>query len=157
ETLAPLAAVHLTLAETPRRQGEIDAALAHGLVQVDRRRRTVVLRNVEWRAVRKHTPRARDRQLTDAELRTVELELRESPAVAAQAPRGTLDVGLEIPVVLLEMVGLQEQPLGPDDFILPRHRLPKSSRFESRDLILLRSQTSRSCRRPGSGACCCGT
>src|SRR5690606_35048972 len=81
ETLGLFARVDLALAEAARRQREIDARLAHGLVEIERRRRAIVIGNVERRAVREHAARARDRDLADAEQGAIELELREAPAV----------------------------------------------------------------------------
>src|SRR5690606_32534572 len=121
ETLGLFARVDLALAEAARRQREIDARLAHGLVEIERRRRAIVIGNVERRAVREHAARARDRDLADAEQGAIELELREAPAVRRERTAARLDVRLEITVMLLKVLRPEKQPFGPDDFVIPRH------------------------------------
>src|SRR5690606_22934108 len=107
---------------TPHGQRQIHPRLADGFVQIDGRRRAIVVWNVERCAVRKDTPRAFDRDLADAELARVELQLGETPAVVTQRTAAAFDPGFDETVLLLEMMGLQEQALGPDDPVLPRHQ-----------------------------------
>jgi len=55
-----------------------------------------------------------------------EFELGETPAVGDQGLAPRLDVPLEIAILLLKVLRLQEQPLGPDDPVIRRHRYPKT-------------------------------
>ena len=51
----------------------------------------------------------------------VELEVGEAPEQAASGPAARLDIPFGVPVLLLEMLGPQEQPLRPHDFAVPGH------------------------------------
>src|SRR3990170_4530290 len=84
-------------------------------IDVERRRQWLVFRHAERRAVRKHTGDPTQPQLADREQIAFELELRHTPRMAAQRMAAVFDVALEITVVLLQMLGSQEQTLGPDD------------------------------------------
>src|SRR5450631_4504778 len=99
----------------------MDAGIAQLRRYFERRRRRIAIRDRERRAVRKDTSRPPNRQLTDREHVAVEFELVEAPAVGAQRTGSALDIGLEIPLLLLEVLRAKEQALGPDDLATIRH------------------------------------
>ena len=60
-------------------------------------------------------------ELADAQEIALELDLGEAPAVRDERLAPRLDVALEVALLLLEVLRLQEQPLGPDDSVMGRH------------------------------------
>ncbi len=84
----------------------------------ERRRKWFVVRHGERRAVRKHTARPAQTELADGEQVAFDLELREAPCIRAQRAGTAFDPGFEMPLLLLEMLGSQEEPFGPDDAVV---------------------------------------
>ena len=77
--------------------------------------------DAERRAVRQDAGGGADRELAERQQVGVELELRQAVAERAQPGRAAADQPLEIALLLLQMLRLQEQPLRPDDLVLPAH------------------------------------
>ncbi len=108
-------------ARPTHRQGQGHERVTQGGRDVQRRRQRVAGRAVERGAVREHAARASQRQLAELQQRLVDRDLQESVAVRAQDSRALLELRLQVPVVLLEVLGLEERALGPDDPIVPGH------------------------------------
>jgi hypothetical protein len=125
-------AVRRELTGPTQRHGEIEDLIADVRADVNRLGQRIVVRQPEGRAVWKHSRRVPQASLADAQEVGFELELGEAPAVRHERLTAALDVALEIALLLLEMLGLQEQPLGPDDAAMRRHshqtRRPRASR-----------------------------
>lgn len=106
-------------------QGQGQGQVHHGVTGVGRdvegRRRGVGGGEVERRAVGQHAPGRRQGDLAGAEGGLVDLEVGEAPEQAASGPAARLDIPFGVPVLLLEMLGPQEQPLRPHDFAVPGH------------------------------------
>src|SRR5262249_35230288 len=83
--------------------------------------RRVEVRNREGGAIRKHTRGALDGEFADRKQIAIELELFKAPGRGMQRGSATLDVALEITLLLLEVLRPQELPLGPDDLVAIRH------------------------------------
>ena len=113
--------IRFLAAGPPHRQCEHDNLVLQvaGNVECDRRR--VLAREVERRSIGKDAARLGDLYLTEREDCAVELHGDEAPRVAEQRSGASFDVPLPEAIVLLEVLGLKEQPFGPDDFIVPRH------------------------------------
>ena len=62
-------------------------------------------------------------ELADAQKIPLDLDLGEAPAVRDERLAPRLDVALEVAILLLKVLRLEEQPLGPDDFVVGRHAL----------------------------------
>jgi hypothetical protein len=86
-----------------------------------RQRQLVVQRQHERRPVRQHAAARLQRQLAKGELLVVELQAGEAPRIRAQARHARLQLRLQVTVMLLQVLGLQQHALGPDDFTIPRH------------------------------------
>ena len=85
------------------------------------RRKRIAGRTVERRSVRQHAARGPEPQLAELQERLVDGQLEEPPGVGAHRAGPQLDLSVDVTVVLLEMLGLEERPLGPDDAIVPGH------------------------------------
>src|SRR2546427_370483 len=106
---------------TPRPE---EAALTSASFRGRRRSRPVWMiagRTVERRPVRQHAARGPEPQLAELQERLVDGQLEEPPGVRAHRAGPQLDLSVDVTVVLLEMLGLEERPLGPDDAIVPGH------------------------------------
>ena len=113
------------LARPAQRHRQVEALVANVRGDVDRRRQWIVVRHPEGGAVRKDPCQAPQPDLADLQEVAFELELGEAPAVWHESLASRLDVPLEIAVLLLKVLRLQEQPLGPDDAVMGRHgRVP---------------------------------
>ena len=106
----------------PHGEGQNHEGVPQRRRDVQRRREWIAGRAIERRAVREHPPRAPHGQLAELEQGFVDRELQEAPGVRAQGPSPLLDLRFEVAVVLLEVLGLEERPLGPDDSVVPAHR-----------------------------------
>src|SRR6185369_9152707 len=107
----------LQRARLPQRQREMDDLIAKLRADVERRWQRLVLRHREGRAVGKHAARAAQSELADREQVALDLELGEAPRMRAQRCGAAFDPALEMPLLLLEMLRPEEEPLGPDDAI----------------------------------------
>ena len=80
-----------------------------------------ILGNAERRAVLEDAAATDQRELADGEQVAVDLDVDQSPVMRPHA----LDAGahqlFDIAVELLEMLGPEEHPLGPDDLVIPVH------------------------------------
>ena len=106
-----------------QRHGEEDDLIAHLRADRQWRRQRIVVRHPHRRAVRKHAHRAAQREFADRQKVLLELDLNEPPAVRRESLTPAFDVALEVPILLLEMLRLEEQPFGPDNFVVRRHVL----------------------------------
>ena len=95
--------------------------LTRVLVDFNGNRRTVVIRYVERSAIGHDSPSGRDTHLTNSQEVRIEPQLGKSPGIRTQVSASQLDKTLDVSRFLLEVVRLQEQPLGPDYFATPRH------------------------------------
>jgi hypothetical protein len=81
----------------------------------------VGIRAVEWQAIL-HDPRtAVHHQIADREGILIDLQLGEAIAQRLDGPQTMPDLGLEMPIPLLEMVRCEEQSLVPQDLLLNIH------------------------------------
>jgi hypothetical protein len=90
-------------------------------VDVDGRRQRIVVGQTEGSAVGKDAGQPAHAELADTQQIALDLDVGKPPAVAREGAAPRLDVTLEVPVLLLEMLRLQKQPLRPDDFVMDRH------------------------------------
>src|SRR5205807_2689785 len=109
------------LTRTAQRHREIENLIADVGADVDRRRQRIVVGQLERRAVRKYARKTAQRRFADAQQIALELDLGEPPAVRHEGTTSCLDVALNVALLLLEMLGLQEQPLGPNHPVMRRH------------------------------------
>src|SRR4030095_4247138 len=83
------------------------------------------------------TPRRSYGDLADRQKLMIELELLESPRVGSQRHASPLDEGFDVAIVLLEMLGPNEEALRPNDLVVRRHLLLRlrecSIRLDERD------------------------
>src|SRR5262249_2268326 len=97
--------------------------IAYVGADVDGRRQRVVVGQLKRRAVGKHAGETPERRFADAQQIPLELDFGEPPAVRREWTTSRLDVALDVALLLLEMLGLQEQSCGPDPPIMRRHSL----------------------------------
>src|SRR5262245_33869865 len=76
-------------------------------------------REVEGRPVRHDPARRGERELAERELWLVDRERHEAPVVRGEGPGAPFHPRLEVAILLLEVLGLEEQPLRPDDLVRP--------------------------------------
>ena len=77
--------------------------------------------DAEWRAIRQQPPGRGDRDLAQRQRFPIQGQRTEPPGLGAQIAAGLPDQGFEITILLLEMLGAQEHPLGPYDLAVPAH------------------------------------
>ena len=106
-----------------QRYRQIEALVAHVRSDVDGRGQRIVVRHPERGAVREHARQPPQSDLADLQEVALEFDLGEAPGVWHEGLASRLDVALEVTVLLLEVLRLQEQPLGPDDAVMGRHGL----------------------------------
>jgi hypothetical protein len=124
ETVALSRAVDLELARAAQRHRQVEQLVADVGADVDRRRQRVVFGHPERRPVGKHAGRTPQPELADAQEIPLDLDLGEAPAVADERLAPRLDVALEMAILLLKVLWLEEQPLGPDNLVIDRHSRP---------------------------------
>ena len=61
------------------------------------------------------------RELAEGERRIVEGQRREAPGMTDRGDEALAQLILGVPIVLLEVLGLQEHPLRPDHLVVPGH------------------------------------
>ena len=101
-------ASHFDFSSPAQRDGEIHDFIVDTRVDIDGRRQRVVVGKLKGRAVGKHAGRAAQGDLADGQQIALELDRRESPAVWDQRLTATLDITLEIALLLLKVLRLQE-------------------------------------------------
>src|SRR5712671_1467468 len=89
-----------------------------------------VLGDAEGRAVIEDTAAADHREFADGEEIAVDLDVDDAPGMRTHAIDATAHELFDIAVELLEMLGPEEHPLGPYDFVIPVH---KTSKIKPRD------------------------
>lgn len=102
-------------------QRQDDAFVARIRRQVECRRRRIVARYRERRAVGQHTLRRVDAQLAKRQGRVVDRNSGEAPGVADRRGKALPQLILGVAIMLLEVLGLEEHPLGPDHLVVPGH------------------------------------
>jgi hypothetical protein len=118
---AGAAEIGLVHARPAHRQRQDHERIAQGRRHVERRRQRIAGRAVERRSVREHAARGPKGQLAELEQGLVDLDLEKSIPVRAQSTCALIELRLEMTIVLLEVLGLQERPLGPDNAVVPAH------------------------------------
>lgn len=112
---------HFAGAGAAARQRQHHARIAHGRVDVQRRRPLVGALELERRAVGQHARGARQRQLAQRQRVAIDLQRGVAPA-AARGHRGAhAQLRLDMPFELLEMLRPQEHALRPDDLVVQCH------------------------------------
>ena len=114
-------AVGFEFARPAQRHGEIQDLIADVGRDVDRPRQRVVVGHAKRRAVGEHPCDTPQRDLADRQQVALELDVGETPAVGDERMAPSLNIALEIALLLLEVLGLQEQALRPDDSVVVRH------------------------------------
>ncbi len=104
-----------------RRYRQVDNLVANLGPDVDWCGKGIVIRHSERRPVWKHAGGATQRELADAQQVALELDFGEPPAMRDKSLASSFDEPLEVAILLLEVLGLEEQPLGPDDLVMSRH------------------------------------
>ncbi len=85
---------------------------------IHRRRQRFVLRHGKRSAVRKYSARAPQAELAYGQQVALDLQLGEAPRMRTQRRGAPFDPALQIALLLLEVLGPQKQPFGPDDAIV---------------------------------------
>ena len=116
---------HFGAAGLAHRQGEVDHAVARALGQVERRGRVGVAGDGEGRAVLHDAGRRGEGEPARGEQVAVEREFGDAPGMRAQRRRARLQQMLDVPVLLLEMLGAEEHALLPDNLVVPHHRFSR--------------------------------
>ena len=119
--VALLAAFHVRRAGPPQGQGQHDPGVARVGGDVERGGRRIVVGNAEGRAVGQQTAGGGDGDLAQRQRLPVQNQLRHAPVIRAQVAAGLPDEGFEIAILLLEVLGTQEHPLGPHNLAVPAH------------------------------------
>lgn len=113
---------HLGGAVGTQRKREVDGLVGRTCVRDGQRLRwRLVMRNVEQRAVGHDAPGADDGYLAEGEEFLVQLQLGE--AIPVPTAVACVDVVFQVPGGLLEVLGLDEEALAPDDGVAGGHRL----------------------------------
>ncbi len=113
--------IHLGGALAALRHREIDHAVLDAVGHHQRRRMVFGLRHAEHRAVLGQAGGGLQRELADLQRLVVDLERRHPPGIGGDAAGEAGDQRLGMAVGLLEMMRLQEQPLGPQNLAIPGH------------------------------------
>ena len=113
--------IDIGLPGSPQRNRQVHDLVAKVGIDIDRRRQRIVVRQPERGAVGEYAGEVPHTELADGKQVALDLDIRESPAVAREGAATRFDVALEIAILLLEMLWLQKQPLRPDDFVMDRH------------------------------------
>jgi hypothetical protein len=116
------AEVHFCHAHAGDRSSEVDDFALNVRGHIERQGHCVGGRDLERRAVWQHSAGSHDADLAKCQQALVEDQLTEAPRVSARGPHAHVDQMLQMPRLLLEMVGLQEHALRPDDFGAMAHR-----------------------------------
>ncbi len=102
-------------------EGQVDHRSAQVRGSLEGRRVVVVVRDVEGRAVGQDAGGARQRDHPSPQQGVVDLERGEAPAERRERLPGFPGQLLDVPLELLEMLGPEEHPLGPQNLALPMH------------------------------------
>ncbi|EAU46644.1 hypothetical protein R2601_16025 [Salipiger bermudensis HTCC2601] len=127
------AQVDLRGAMPARRDREVDHRVLGALRHVERRRLGIGLGHPEGGAIGGEARAGFHRQLAELEQLLVERQLGHAPAIGGERSCHPGDQRFDIAVVLLEVMGLEEHPLLPDDLVIPGHGGDPSLCFVGRD------------------------
>ncbi len=103
------------------RQQQVDDIVAGGFRDVERARVVDVVGHAERGAVGQHAGGGAHREFSQRDQVGVEVELGQPPTERAEGRGADAHQAFEVAVVLLQVLRLEEQTLGPDDLVLPAH------------------------------------
>ena len=104
QTFAAKPVTDLRRALLPDRQPQVDNLVPIILIEFHWRRRRVVIRNIEGRAIRKYASRRTDGELTNAQHVLVDREFITTPGTGTKPAAPPFDVLLEVADMLLKML-----------------------------------------------------
>ena len=120
-----------------QRQGQIHHLVGHGgISDLQGFRHHVVLGQAETGAVRKQAAGPYQAYPAKAQVFGVQLQIAETVQVIRNRQGSFVDLVFQVTLLLLEVLGLDEQPITPDDSIRCRHQ-------DSSDLLSLTSRSRR--------------
>src|SRR5262249_17262417 len=114
-------AIYLELSGTPQGNRQVQDFVADVPINIDRCRHRRIVGHLKGRAVGKDSGETRQSKLADSQKIPLDLDLGEAPGVSSECLATSLDVALEVAILLLKVLRLKEESLGPDDFVGNRH------------------------------------